>query len=115
MGDFREASSLFDKNRFKKRPRYSVVFHDVREKLGLSLNTYVVIDSVHKLSSSDHRFPYCVMSKEDIATFLKISRRTVFRALDEAEEMGLIERTEHGLRCTQKWINAIEIYSIGAR
>ncbi len=42
---------------YKKRPRYTVVLHDVREKLNISLNTYVIIDSIHKLSTSDPKFP----------------------------------------------------------
>jgi hypothetical protein len=115
MGEFKDVGGLFDKAKFKKRPRYSVVLHDVREKLGLSLNTYVVIDSIHKLSTSDHKFPFCIMSKEDLADFLMISRRTVFRALDEAVELDLIERSERGLRATEKWIRSVEIYSIGTR
>lgn len=112
MGELKQIGGYFDTSRFKKRPRYSMVFHDVREKLDLSLNTYVVIDSIHKLSASDPRFPYCIMSKNDIADFLRISRRTVFRSIDEAEQMGLIERSERGLRATEKWIKAVEIYSI---
>ena len=115
MAEFKSFEQFVDKSRFKKRPRYSLVLHDVREKLGISLNTYVVVDSIHKLSSSDSRFPYCVMSKEDIAAFLKISRRTVFRSINEAEELGLIERNEHGLRATDQWIKAVEIYSISGR
>lgn len=115
MGEAKQLGDLLDPTRFKKRPRYSMVLHDVRAKLGLSLNTYVVIDSIHKLSSSDHRFPFCMMSKEDMAEFLQISRRTVFRSIDEAEKLALIERTEHGLRATEKWIKAVEIYSIHAR
>lgn len=112
MGELKPFGGFLDKNRFKKRPRYSIVLHDVRDKLDLSLTTYVVVDSIHKLSSSDSRFPYCVMSKEDLAVFLKISRRTVFRSIDEAEAQGLIERCEHGLRATDAWVKAVEIYSI---
>jgi DNA-binding MarR family transcriptional regulator len=115
MNGFNEVGSYLDNKRFKKRPRYSLVLHDVREKLGLSLNTYVVIDSIHKLSTSDSRFPYCVMSKDDLADFLTISRRTVFRSIAEAEERGLIERCEHGLRATDLWIRSVEIYSIEAK
>jgi predicted transcriptional regulator len=92
-----------------------MVFHDVREKLGLSLNTYVVIDSIHKLSSSDHKYPFCIMSKADLALFLKLGERTVYRSLNEAEQAGLIERTDHGLRTTEKWINTVEIYDIKGR
>ena len=114
MGEFKSLGGFVDKSRFKKRPRYSMVIHDVRERLDISLTTYVVVDSIHKLSSSDPRYAYCVMSKEDIAKFLKVSRRTVFRSIDEAEKLGLIERTELGLRATEKWIKAVEIYSIRA-
>ena len=115
MGDPKPISDLLNPTRFKRRPRYSVVLHDVRAKLGLSLNTYVVVDSIHKLSSSDHRFPFCMMSKEDMAEFLQISRRTVFRSIDEAEQLGLIERSEHGLRATEKWIKTVEVYDIHAK
>ena len=114
MGGAKPIGSMIDQTRFKKRPRYTVVLHEVREKLGISFNTYAVVDSIHKLSSSDYRFPYCVMSKEDMAEFLCLSRRTIFRSIDEAQEMGLIERTEHGLRATDKWIRSVEIYSIHA-
>lgn len=115
MAEFKNLGGFVDRSLFKKRPRYSLVLHDVREKLDISLTTYVVIDSIHKLSSSDVRFPYCVMSKEDIAAFLRISRRTVFRSIDEAEKLGLIERSEHGLRATEAWVKAVEIYSIQAK
>ena len=43
--------------KYKRRPRYTVVLHDVREKMGISLNTYVIVDSVHKLSTSNPKFP----------------------------------------------------------
>ncbi len=112
MEGFKSAGSLFDKNKFKKRPKYTLVLHEVREKLGVSANTYMVIDSIHKLSTSDPRYPWCVMSKDDMAKFLQIGRRTVFRSIDEAEKLGLVERGEYGLRATEKWIRMVEIYSI---
>ena len=108
----RQVSGLYDKSRFKKRPRYTVVLHQVREKLGLSLNTYVVIDSIHKLSTSDPKYPWCVMSKDDLADFLTLGRATVFRSIKEAEDKNLIERTDDGLRTTEKWRSAVELYSI---
>ncbi|MEM9358782.1 MAG: hypothetical protein AAGB04_21585 [Pseudomonadota bacterium] len=110
-----EIGNLMDKGKFSRRPRYSVVFHDVREKLELSTNTYIVVDSIHKLSTSNRHFPYCVMSKEALADFLKLGRATVFRSIKEAEEAGLIEREAgRGLRSTQKWIDAVEMYRIDA-
>lgn len=44
----KSADELFDPSRFKKRPRYTMVLHDVRQKLGISVNTYIVVDSIHK-------------------------------------------------------------------
>ena len=85
MDGFKRAGGLVDKSRFKRRPRYTVVLHDVREKLGLSLNTYVVIDSIHKLSTSDPKYPYCIMSKPNMAEFLQLGERTVYRSLNEVE------------------------------
>ncbi len=106
---------FIDPRKFKRRPRYTVVLHDVRDKFGISLNSYVIVDSVHKLSASDPNYPWCVMSKTDMAQFLKLGERTVYRSLNEAEEMGLIERNEYGgLRATEKWIRAVEIFSIKA-
>jgi hypothetical protein len=99
-------------NTVQEAPALHGGLHDVREKLGLSLNTYVVIDSIHKLSTSDPKFPYCVMSKPNMAEFLQLGERTVYRSLNEAQELGLIERGEHGLRATEKWIRMVEIYDI---
>ena len=112
MEGFKAAGDLFDKSKFKKRPKYTLILHDVREKLDISANTYMVIDSIHKLSTSDHNFPFCVMSKPNMAEFLDLGERTVFRCLKEAEEKGLIERYQYGLRATAKWINTVEIYDI---
>ena len=110
-----QISDLLHKKKFKRRPRYTIVLHDVREKLGLSVNTYIVIDSIHKLSTSHRDFPYCVMSKEDLADFLGLGRATVFRSIKEAEEAGLIEReARKGLRTTQKWIDTVELYRLDA-
>lgn len=101
-----------NKKKYQKKPRYTVVLHDIREKLGLSLNTYVVIDSIHKLSTNNPNYPYCTMSKEGIAKFLDLGRATVFRSIEEGLQKGLIEKTpEHFLRTTRKWIDQVEVYS----
>ncbi|WP_299366776.1 hypothetical protein [uncultured Tateyamaria sp.] len=115
IGPMTHIGDHFDKNKFKRRPRYTIVLHDVREQLGLSTNTYIVIDSIHKLCTTDRNFPYCVMSKEGLADFLRLGRATVFRSIKEAEEAGLIEREPRkGLRTTQKWINTVELFSLDA-
>lgn len=107
--------NLINKDKFKKRPRYTMILHQAREKLDVSVNTYIVVDSIHKLSSSHPNFPYCVMSKADLAAFLGLGERTVFRCIKEAEEKQLIEKHEVGLRATELWIRTTEIYDIKAR
>jgi len=112
IGDITQSS----KKKYAKKPRYTVVLHEVRERLKLSLNTYVVIDSIHKLSSSNRNYPYCTMSKENMAKFLGLGRATVFRAIEDALKKKLIEKTpEHFLKATQKWINEVEVYDIRGR
>ena len=98
--------------KYKRRPRYTVVLHDVREKMGISLNTYVIVDSVHKLSTSNPKFPYCVMSKKELSDFLCLSESTGYRSLNEAAEQNLLERSEYGLRATEQWLRMVETYDI---
>ena len=110
-----QIGNLIDTGKLKRRPRYTIVLHDVREKLDLSVNTYIVVDSIHKLSTTNRNFPYCVMSKEELAEFLRLGRATVFRSIKEAEDAGLIEReARKGLRTTEKWIDTVELYRIDA-
>ena len=108
LGDVLASSA----GKYKRRPRYTVVLHDVREKMGISLNTYVIVDSVHKLSTSNPKFPYCRMSKKDLSDFLCLSESTVYRSLNEAEEKDLLERSEFGLRATEQWLRMVETYDI---
>jgi len=109
-------SDNLDKKRFSKRPRYTVVLHEVRDKFDLSLNTYGVIDSIHKLSTSNRNYPYCTMSKDDIGKFLKLGRATVFRSIEEALKKKLIEKNDDSfLRATEKWTNAVEVYDIKSK
>ena len=65
-----------------KKPRFTVVYHEARERLGLSVTEYIVLDSIHILSHSNDRYPYCTMSKDDMAKFLSVGRATVFRAIE---------------------------------
>jgi len=107
FGDITKSS----KKKYSVKPRYTVVLHQVREKLELSLTTYVVIDSVNTLSRTNPNHQYCTMSKEHLATFLKISRATVFRAIEEGVKKGLLDRTAGGyLRTTRKWVEVVDVF-----
>ena len=106
------------KNKYSKlfRPKYTVVLHQVREKLGIPITSYCIFDSVHKLSHSNRDHVYCTLSKQNIGKFLGITERTVFRAIKVGLELGLLEKNERGdLRTTRKWVDLVELYSIRGR
>lgn len=96
--------------RFRLQPRFTIVHHPVRRRFGLSLTTYSVIDSIHQLSHRpDH--PWCSQSKSEIAKFLDVSERQVFRAVKEGLEKELLQKNDRGdLRTTEKWINEVVLY-----
>ena len=103
------------KNKYRQlfRPKYTVVLHQVRDELGISIGSYCIFDSIHKLSHSNRDHVYCTLSKQNIGKFLGTTQRTVFRAIKEGLELGLIEKNERGdLRTTRKWVDLVEFYSI---
>ena len=103
------------KNRYSKllRPKYTVVLHQVREKLGIPITVYCIFDSIHKLSHSNRDHVYCTLSKQNIGKFLGVTDRTVFRAIKVGLGLGLLEKNERGdLRTTRKWVDLVELYSI---
>ena len=92
--------------KIKLMPRYTTIIHQVRKRLGLSNNEYCVIDSIDKLSNKPEH-PYCTRSKDELADWLEIGRRTVFRAIDVGLEKGLLEKNDRGdLRSTTRWIES---------
>ena len=103
------------KKRFRLQPRFTIVHHPVRQTFDLSLTTYAVIDSVHQLSHRpDH--PWCSQSKSEIARFLDVSERQVFRAIREGLEKQLLEKNDRGdLRTSELWIRQVVLYEARER
>ncbi len=92
------------------RPRFTIVYHPVRERFKLNFNDYAVIDSIHQLSHHpDH--PWCTRSKKQLADFLGISDRHVFRAINTGIEKGVLEKNDRGdLRSTALWVETVVLY-----
>lgn len=104
--------SFEDRRRKLVRPRFTVVLHQVREQLDLSMSTYAVFDSIHTLSHTNHDYVWCTMSKEELGKFLGLSRRTIFNAVTEGLTKGLLEKNDRGdLRTTPKWVDTVNVYS----
>lgn len=96
---------------FKLAPRFTVVHHPIRKKFGLSFSDYAVIDSVHQLSHRPN-YPWCTQTKEDLAAFLEMASRTVFRSINKGIEKGLLEKNDRGdLRSTDLWVSKVVLYN----
>ncbi len=108
-------SNYLAQKTFRLQPRFTIVHHPVRQKFSLSLTTYAVIDSVHQLSHRpDH--PWCSQSKLEMAKFLDVSERQVFRAIKEGLEKDLIEKNDRGdLRTTEFWVRQVILYEAKQR
>ena len=103
-------SDMLGGRSYRLQPRFTTIYHPIRIELDLSVNEYVVIDSVHQLSHKPSH-PWCTQSKDDIAEYTGISRRTVFRAIEAGLEKGLIEKNERGdVRSTDHWIETVMLY-----
>ena len=118
MGDFGSQTHIskhLAQKTFRLQPRFTIVHHSVRQKFELSLTTYAVIDSIHQLSHRpDH--PWCSQSKLQIAKFLDVSERQVFRAIKESQEKGLLEMNDRGdLRTTELWVRQVVLYDTRQR
>lgn len=59
-----------------------------------------VLCDIKKMSQNPKYGNWCVKSKDKIATWLDLSRATVFNAIKTLEDKGYIERSEMGLRPT---------------
>lgn len=96
--------------RLRVQPRYTTIHWPIAEKFQLSASEYAIIDSIHKLSHRpDH--PWCTESKERLGSWVRVSRRTVFTAIEKGLSLELIEKNEIGaLRSSEKWIMQVELY-----
>jgi len=96
-------------------PRFTIVHHPIRQKFGLSMAHYALIDSVDQLSRR-HDHPWCETKKQDLADFLEIARSTVYEAIKLGIEKGLLEKNEKGeLRTTSLWIEQVRLYDTSGK
>lgn len=99
--------------------RSTVVWYDVKEKLGLSLSEYVVIELIDRLLGSSRRsssflFSQCETSKASLARYLGMSKSGVFRIIQRLVKKGLLLKgkgdVRHYVSLSDRWYDAIEPY-----
>lgn len=95
----------------KEQLNYTLILHQIRKELKLTLMEYCVADSIYHLSNNPKSKiqGWCFATKETIARFLGTTRQTIFDNLNKLVEKGFIERDNETkyLRTTQKWYEKV--------
>lgn len=100
----------------KQEIRYTVVLHDPRLELKLSVAEYCIADSIYHLSNnpSSKLQGWCYASKETLADFIGITPRSVYNILNKLISIGLVDKdddTKH-LRTTQLWYDKVVLMEL---
>ena len=94
-------------------PVYTVILHGPKQKLELTVNEYVLADSVHKLSGNHSPIPgWCYASKGYLGKILGVSERSIFNLLKRLREKGVVDThsaRKNLLRTTKRWVDTVEV------
>jgi len=90
---------------------YTLILHQIRKKLKLTLMEYCVADCIYHLSNNPQSkvAGWCYASKKAIAEILGSTSKTIFEIINKDIKKGFIEKdndTKH-LRTTEKWYNEV--------
>lgn len=95
---------------------FTTIQHDPRLKFELSNDEYCVADAIYHLSHnpSSIALGWCYASRQTIANFFGISKRSVQRSILELANKQLIEihKETKYLRTTQLWFDEFVSYSM---
>jgi hypothetical protein len=96
------------------RRNYTIINHDARIALQISITEYCVIDLIHHLASNpkNNQQGWCYAKKETLASYLDLNRATVYRAIKEGLAQGLLEKhpkQSEKLRATKKWYTSVQM------
>ena len=90
---------------------YTLILHQIRKKLKLTLMDYCVCDCVYHLSNNPKSkvIGWCFATKRTIAKMLGTTQQTIFNTLNKMIERKFIEKDEdtRHLRTTSKWFDGV--------
>ena len=94
---------------------YSLIIHNTRKMLDLSLNEYALADTIYHLSNNpkSKMFGWCYASKKTLGNNLSLTKQTIHRLINKLEDKQLIERNPNypgSLKTTAEWYNATMFY-----
>jgi len=96
------------------RINYTIINHEARVRLGLTINEYCVFDLIHNLASNpkNAQMGWCYARKETLAGYLDLGRATVFRAIKKGLSIDLLEKHPDQpalLKATSNWFDSVMI------
>jgi len=82
--------------------KYATIHFSVKQRLGITLNQYVLLDIINHLSKNEG---WCYCSKDYLAEQLDVSRQAIFVMINTLIEKGLLMRHDETkcLKTTPKW------------
>jgi hypothetical protein len=96
------------------RLNYTTINHEARVSLGLSITEYCVFDLIHHLATNpkNSQMGWCYAKKETLASYLDLSRATVFRAIKKGLTDDLLEKHPDQpalIKATSNWYEVVMI------
>ena len=90
---------------------YTTIIHQAREKLGLSLNEYAVVDIIYQLQNNPNSSHpgWCYASKKTLGDCVGISEQAIHSILKKLYDKGYLEKqdeTKH-IRANSTWYNTV--------
>lgn len=88
--------------------KYSIIDHNSRETLGLSLSEYIIADCIYQLSNNPKNTSgSCSASNEYLADWLNISVRGLQKIIRRLEEKEIITNESGNRKITDKYYKTV--------
>lgn len=88
------------------RVRYATLYYHVLKDLDISINEYVLLDMIFKLSIRDG---YCYKTRTSMAEDLGFTRRGVQKLIAKLVDKELLIRHKDGFKVTEAYIEVAEV------
>src|SRR4051794_3863113 len=97
------------------RRNYTIINHEARIALKISITEYCIFDLIHHLAThpKNSMNGWCYAKKETIADYLSLGRMTVFRAIKTGLKLRLLEKHPERpalLRATKIWYETVQMH-----
>ena len=119
---FQKIEDLYENNSEipKDAITYTIILHETRKELDLSLNAYCVADTIYHLSNNpgSEIKGWCFASKKTLGKHLNLSPKTILRHIQILINKDLVEKNRDDskyIRTTQKWYDNVVLMRIRMR